>query len=112
PGSGIVVDQQGNVYFTHTGRGAGKIDAQGRLTYVHQDTGGHWMALDTEGSFSSASGNRLFERITPSGAKPTLLYASGGAPFVVNSDGNLYYGSGFGGDDDTIPAGFTLTRMS
>jgi len=112
PGSGIVVDQQGNVYFTHTGRGAGKIDAQGKLTYVHKDTGGHWIALDSEGSFSSATSNRLFERITPSGVKPTLLYASGGAPFVVNLDGNLYYGSGFGGGDDTIPAGFTLTRMS
>ncbi|MBI3417409.1 MAG: SUMF1/EgtB/PvdO family nonheme iron enzyme [Verrucomicrobia bacterium] len=112
PGSGIVVDKEGNVYFTHTGRGAGKIDAQGKLTYVHKDTGGHFIALDAEGSFSSAAGNRLFERITPSGAKPTLLYASGGAPLVVNRDGNLYYGSGFPGGDDTTPGGFTLTRMS
>ena len=100
PGSGIVVDQQGNVYFTHTGRGAGKIDAQGKLTYIHKDTGGHFVALDTEGSFSSAAGNRLFERITPTSAKPTLLFASGGAPLVVSRDGNLYYGSGFPGGDD------------
>ncbi len=112
PGSGIVVDQQGNVYFTHTGRGAGKIDAQGKLTYIHNNTGGHWKALDTEGKFSSAAGNRLFERITPSGAKSTLLYTSGGAPFVVNCDGNLYYGSGFAGGDDTTPGGFMLTRMA
>ena len=31
PGSSIVVDQEGNVYFTHTGRGCGKIDPQGKL---------------------------------------------------------------------------------
>jgi formylglycine-generating enzyme required for sulfatase activity len=100
------------VYFTHTGRGAGKIDAQGKLTYVHNDTGGHWIALDTEGKFSSAADNRLFERVTPPGTKTRLLYASGGAPLVVNHDGNLYYGSGFPGGDDTTPGGFTLTRMS
>ena len=41
-----------------------------------------------------------------------MLYASGGAPFVVNRDGNLYYGSGFPGGDDTTPGGYTLTRMS
>ena len=112
PGSGIVVDEQGNVFFTHTGQGAAKIDAQGKLTSIHKDTGGHFIALDAEGSFSSAAGNRLFERITPTGAKPTLLYASGGAPLVVSRDGNLYYGSGFPGGEDTIPGGFTLTRMS
>lgn len=112
PGSGIVVDKQGNVYFTHTGRGAAKIDPQGNLSYLYQNTGGHWLALDTEGSFSSSTGNRLFERITPTGAKPALLFASGGAPLVVSSDGNLYYGSGFPGGDDLLPGGFTVTRMS
>jgi DNA-binding beta-propeller fold protein YncE len=112
PASGIVVNAKGEVFFVHSGRGACKIDLQGRLTYIHKDTGGHWMALDTEGSFSAAAGNRLFERITPSGVKPTLLFASGGAPLVVNRDGNLYYGSGFPGGDDTTPGGHTVTRMS
>ena len=70
------------------------------------------MALDTEGKFSSAVDNRLFERITPSGVKPILLYASGGAPLVVNQDGNLYYGSGFPGGDEMAPGGFTVTGMS
>src|SRR5260370_16443392 len=41
-----------------------------------------------------------------------MLFASGGAPLVVNRDGNLYYGSGFPGGDDTTPGGHTLTRMS
>jgi hypothetical protein len=112
PASGIVVNAKGEVFFVHTGRGACKIDLQGKLTYIHEDTGGHWMALDPEGSFSAAADNRLFERITPSDVKPTLLYASGGAPLVVNRDGNLYYGSGFPGGDDTTPGGHTVTRMS
>ena len=52
PGSGIVVDEEGNVYFTHTGRGCGKIDPEGKLTYVHDSKGGHWLSLDVKGSFS------------------------------------------------------------
>ncbi len=112
PASGIIVNAKGEVFFVHTGKGVCKIEEQGKLTYIHKDTGGHWMALDTEGKFSSAADNRLFKRITPSGVKPALLYASGGAPFVVNQDGNLYYGSGFPDGDDTAPGFHTLTRMS
>src|SRR5438309_1398400 len=66
PGSGIVVDAQGNVYFTHAGRGVGKIDPQGKLTYVGNTRGGHWMCLDADGSFSHTQ-PRHFERITPKG---------------------------------------------
>ena len=112
PASGIVVNAKGEVFFIHTGQGACKIDAQGRLSYIHKDTGGHWMALDKEGRFASAADTQLFKKITPSGVKPTLLYASGGAPLVVNRDGNLYYGSGFPGGDDMAPGGHTVTRMS
>ena len=32
PASSIAVDEQGNVYFVHTGRGCAKIDPQGKLT--------------------------------------------------------------------------------
>src|SRR6059036_1011961 len=52
PGSGIVVDTQGNVYFTHLGRGVGKIDPQGKLTYVGHTRGGHWMCLDPDEEFA------------------------------------------------------------
>jgi hypothetical protein len=112
PASGIVVSPKGEVFFIHTGEGACKIKAQGKLTYIHKDTGGHWMALDTAGTFASAADNRLFKRIASAGDRPLILYASGGAPLVVNRDGNLYYGSGFPGGDDTTPGGYTLTRMS
>ena len=69
------------------------------------------MALDPTGEFA-AQLPRLFERVTPAGVKPAVLYASGGAPFVVSPDGNLYYGSGFPGGDDLTPGGLTLTRLA
>jgi hypothetical protein len=112
PASGIVVNAKGEVFFIHTGQGVCKIDAGGKLTYIHKvNGGGHFLALDTEERFS-AQFPQLFKKITPEGVKPALLYASGGAPFVVNRDGNLYYGSGYPGGDDMAPSGLTLTRMS
>ena len=112
PASGIVVNAKGEVFFIHTGKGVGMIDAEGKLTYVHKVSGGgHFLAADAEGKYSTQL-PRLFERITAEGVKPALLYASGGAPFVVNPDGNLYYGSGFPDGGDTAPGGLTLTRLS
>jgi hypothetical protein len=111
PASGIVVSRNGDVFFIHTGRGVCKIDAQGKLTYIHKDTGGHWMALDADGRFSTQF-PRLFQRITVPSVKPALLFASGGGPLIVNRDGNLYYGSGFPGGEDTDPGFHTVTRLS
>jgi hypothetical protein len=112
PASGIVVNEKGEVFFIHTGAGVCRIDAEGKLTYVHKVTGGgHFLALDAEGRFATQL-PRLFVRVTPEGVKPAVLYASGGAPFVVNRDGNLYYGSGFPDGDDLAPGGLTLTRLA
>jgi len=109
PSSGIVVDQQGQVFFQDIRGGAiWKIDAQGKLTKYHDKLGGHWMALDEQGSFSRAD-LKLVERITPFGAKPALLIAGGGAPIVVNPDGNLYYGHALL-DGGRVAVG--LTRVS
>jgi DNA-binding beta-propeller fold protein YncE len=108
PGSGIVVDSQGQVYFTHSGRGVAKIDAQGRLNYVHDSKGGHWMCLDAEGSFARTQ-PKFFTRITPEGVKPALIFADGGSPVAVARDGHLYYASN---DDRMTPGGLQLTRMS
>jgi hypothetical protein len=92
PSSGIVVDQQGQVFFQDiVGSAIWKIDVQGNLTKYYDKLGGHWMVLDSNGSFARADLKRV-KRITPPGAKPALLVADGGAPIVVNADGNLYYG--------------------
>ena len=112
PASGIVVNANGEVFFIYTGRGVCKIDAAGTLTYIHKvDGGGHFLALGAEERFATQF-PQLFRKITPGGIKPALLYASGGAPFVVHQDGNLYYGSGYPGGDDMAPSGLTLTRLS
>jgi len=108
PGSGIVVDKEGNVYFTYIGRGVGKIDPQGKLTYVGNTHGGHWLCLDAEGSFSRTQ-PKHFERITPDGVKPALIYADGGSPIAVLRDGNLYFASN---DEKMTPGGLQVTRQS
>jgi len=106
------VNARGEVFFVHTGVGVGKIDAEGKLTYIHKVSGGgHFLTHDAEGRFSRQF-PRLFERVTVEGVKPALLYASGGAPLVVNTDGHLYYGSGFPNGEDMAPGGLTLTRLS
>jgi sugar lactone lactonase YvrE len=109
PSSGIVVDEQGQVFFQDIlGHAIWKIDAHGKLTKYDDKLGGHRMALDVQGSFSRAD-LKLFKRITPFGSKPTLLVADGGAPIVVDPDGNLYYGHSFL-DDGGVAVG--LTRIS
>jgi sugar lactone lactonase YvrE len=112
PGSGIVVDQQGQVFFQDIlGRAIWKIDAQGKLTKYYDKLGGHWMALDAEGSFSRA---RIlhFERITPDGEKPALVVADGGSPIAVSRDGSLYYLCGFSRAKPTDPGGPLIGRLS
>jgi hypothetical protein len=51
PGSAIVVDAKGQVYFVDTGHGVWTVDAAGKLV----DLGGpafHWMTLDPDGRFA------------------------------------------------------------
>ncbi len=107
PASGIIVDPQGRVIFIHSRHGVCQIETNGQLSYIHQSTGGHWMCLDAEGVFSRTQ-PKVFKRITPAGAKPAIIFADGGAPIAVNRDGNLYYGC----NDDMLPGGLTVMRLS
>jgi sugar lactone lactonase YvrE len=91
PGSGIVVDDKGRVFFQDsTGRAILMVDARGQLTKHSDKLGGHWMALDPQGSFAR-SDVKLVERVTLPDSKSVLLVADGGAPVAVGRDGNLYY---------------------
>jgi len=45
PGSGIVLDRQGRVYFLDTGAGLWKVETGGAPVHV-SSTRFHWMALD------------------------------------------------------------------
>jgi sugar lactone lactonase YvrE len=111
PASGIVVDPQGQVFFIYGGHGVFKIDQQGKMSCVHRSRGGHWMCLDSAGVFSRTQ-PRFFERITPDGAKPAIIFADGGAPPMVNADGYLYYGANPEEGGGMPPGGLTVCRMS
>src|SRR5213594_195553 len=82
-----------------------------KLTYVHQCTGGHWLCLDPNGSFSRTQ-PKHFERVTPEGVRPAIIFADGGAPIAVCEDGNLYYASNWAGGDDHAPGGLTISRVA
>src|SRR4030095_4690510 len=72
PGSGIVVDARGRVYFSEAGDidahlpGAiWQIDAQGKLSRL-QEGGAHYLALDAKRGFAPADLSRWFgQRVTP-----------------------------------------------
>jgi hypothetical protein len=92
PGSGIVVDRLGQVYFVDTGSGLWKIDTRGVLVKITAPRF-HWLTLDAHDRFASArlpSGST--GDITRVGSTPTLLLASD-YPLAIGSDGNLYYPS-------------------
>jgi len=88
PGSAIVVDRLGQVWFLDTGDGLWKIDTHGALHHI----GGarfHWMALDQDNRFHGVT---LPADVTLVGTSPSLLIASD-YPITVGQDGALYYPS-------------------
>jgi hypothetical protein len=103
PGSGIVVDQTGQVFFTDNGGDRGllwKIDTEGKLTRFH-NAGWHWLALDEKGNYSAENLKKWWDqRITmnfdrvPLPESRAALLQSNGAPFVVARDGHLYWAKG------------------
>lgn len=112
PSSGLVVTDNGEVYFVHSGVGVARIEPDGKLTYVKRSTGGHWLCLDREGAFARTQ-PKFFERITPEGEKPAIIFADGGAPIAVNRAGHLYYASNWEEDSDKhSPGGLTVSRQT
>jgi hypothetical protein len=92
PGSGIVVDRRGEVYFLDTGSGVWKIDLSGKLTHLPGPRF-HWMALDADDCFSMAHlPTGAGGDITRVGTSPTLLVASD-YPVAIGANGYLYYSS-------------------
>src|SRR5437773_9145050 len=88
PGSAIVVDRLGQIWFLDTGDGLWKIDTHGALIRI----GGnrfHWMALDQDNRFTGAT---LPRGVTRVGGRPTLLIASD-FRIVMGGEGILAYPS-------------------
>lgn len=113
PSAGLVVDPEGNVFFSDLSRGVIKVDPRGTVTTISRE-GGHWLALDDRGTFSraefgkSAHWPRWFKRRTPDGVRPALI-SDGGSPLVVTVDGNLYYVCN---DEQMIPGGMQVARLT
>jgi streptogramin lyase len=105
PGSGIVVDEYGQIYFTDTGKGVWKIDTDDKLTYLPASKF-HWMTIDAAGHFARSPKNfgEYFERVTPQNNKPALIMCSD-FPLVVGKDGNIYYA-------DTRPGSAKIIRRT
>jgi len=114
PSAGIVVDQEGQIYFSDLDRGVLKISADGATTTVLSKDGQHWLALDPMGSFArtefaqSPHWPRWFKRRTPAGARPAII-GDGGSPIAVGPDGNLFFVCN---DEQLIPGGLLLGMLT
>src|SRR6202162_1670262 len=115
PGSAIVVDRNGQIYFVDTGTGVWKIDVHGTLTRV-PGPAFHWMTIDAKDRFGNVrlpSGPNW--EITRAGANPTLILASD-FPIAMGRDGNLHYPAPGQGKDLRIvtlmPSGRTSALAS
>ena len=92
PGSGIVADRAGNVYFVDTGSGVWKVDPEVRLTRI-PGPAFHWMAIDEGNSLAHVTlpyFSRGDATVTRAGTDPSLLLSSD-FPLVVGRDTSLYY---------------------
>jgi hypothetical protein len=107
PGTGILIDAFGNIYFIHTGVGIAKYSTDGLLTYVYKSNDGHWMCFDDADIFSMVQPVH-FQRVSKDGEKPSIIYAEGGSPIVMGPDGNFFYCGGENGDLN--PGARTIVR--
>jgi formylglycine-generating enzyme required for sulfatase activity len=90
PGSGIVVDARGYVWFMDTGYGLWQIDPSGHLT-AQGDTGGHFLAIDRRGKFEHKHFDALRSGdVEVARLDPTLLVGRE-YPVTFGSDGAFYF---------------------
>ena len=94
PGSAILVDRLGQIFFIDTGSGLWKIDARGSLTHI-SPLKNHWVAMDPSDRFTQArlpTDPRHDWVITAAGSNPTMLISTD-FPLLIGQDGDLFYPS-------------------
>ena len=94
PGSGILVDRLGQIYFIDTGSGLWKIDTRGQVTNL-SPLRNHWLAMDPNDRFIQSRVPTDPGRdwvLTAAGSNPTILISTD-FPIVIGEDGNLYHPS-------------------
>lgn len=94
PGSGLLVDRLGQIFFIDTGSGLWKMDTNGGLSHL-SPLRNHWLAMDGNDRFKQANLPTDPARdwvITAAGGNPTILISTD-FPMVIGEDGKLYYPS-------------------
>jgi len=90
PGTGIVIDRLGNVYFVDMVSGVWKAEPSGALTHI-PGPGFHWLALDEGNALAAAPlPHGSAGDIVRLGATPTLVLSSD-VPIAIGAGGALYY---------------------
>jgi hypothetical protein len=92
PGSGIVVDRQGIVYFVDTGSGVWRVERDGTLTKLTAPAY-HWMAIDVDKKLVGArlpNFSQVGATVTRASGDSRILVSSD-FPIAVGWDGALYY---------------------
>lgn len=90
PGSGIVVGDDGQVYFMDTGHGVRKIDSTGTMSSL----GGqafHFLAMDPQGRFRQEHFSRLADEDVIVHQTQSSLLLGSSYPIAVGADGAFYY---------------------
>jgi sugar lactone lactonase YvrE len=90
PGSGIVIDRSGVVYFIDTGRGVWRLMPDGVLA----EAGGpafHWIALDESGRFKDYRARTPTAEMTTLRVDGGVIVLSSDFPVAIGRDGRLYY---------------------
>ncbi len=107
PGDGIVVTPDGTIYFTDVARRViWKVSADGALSAEKRDRWTHSLFLETDGALyyerevqrGADAWPASFWKITPDGQHVRLIEPQldrrefAGGPFVMDKQGNVYYG--------------------
>lgn len=90
PGSGIVLDRQGNVIFVDTGSGIWKVDGRGTLTRI-PGPAFHWMTIDLDHRFVATQFPYIPGAEIRSTSGDAAMLMSSDFPGAIGGDGAFYY---------------------
>src|SRR5207245_1919490 len=65
---------EGKCFFVHGGRGLAKLDQTGKRSYIRPCTGGHWLCLDPNGSFSRTQPKHFDQQVNRGHAVPSFQF--------------------------------------
>jgi len=88
PGAGILVDREGQVWFTDSVGGVWKISPRGEVSQAYKQ-GALWLALDLDGRYAQSKPER-YQRLTQKGVKPAMLSSISG-PIAMCAEGEVFY---------------------